>query len=301
MSRLRCGGRRALLSALPAAAQKRPVTIDDILGTEGRRLADGLARRHPGALHRARSGSIREGPHGIAHAHLEGAGRPAAPRGRSRSASAATRSRSGRRTAATSASSRRAAPARGDDAPRAQIYLMRADGGEAWKLTDAKEGVAVLRLGARQHAHRVRHDRSARSGDDEAAHQQARRRARVRRRLPLSRTSGTIDVDVEGTATRDHRAARAYTVARRAVVVARQQAPRRSARSRRRCCATTGRTSTSPTSPRSAIEKISTNPGADAQPAVVARRQHDRVGRASRRRAKPIGDGTLPSTSASAT
>jgi dipeptidyl aminopeptidase/acylaminoacyl peptidase len=29
----------------------------------------------------------------------------------------------------------------GDDAPRSQIYLMGADGGEAWKLTDAKEGV----------------------------------------------------------------------------------------------------------------------------------------------------------------
>jgi Tol biopolymer transport system component len=30
----------------------------------------------------------------------------------------------------------------GDDAPRGQIYVMRADGGEAWKLTDAKDGVA---------------------------------------------------------------------------------------------------------------------------------------------------------------
>jgi dipeptidyl aminopeptidase/acylaminoacyl peptidase len=30
----------------------------------------------------------------------------------------------------------------GDDAPRGQIYLMRADGGESWKLTDAKEAIA---------------------------------------------------------------------------------------------------------------------------------------------------------------
>jgi dipeptidyl aminopeptidase/acylaminoacyl peptidase len=30
----------------------------------------------------------------------------------------------------------------GDEAPRGQIYVMRADGGEAWRLTDAKEGVA---------------------------------------------------------------------------------------------------------------------------------------------------------------
>jgi dipeptidyl aminopeptidase/acylaminoacyl peptidase len=30
-----------------------------------------------------------------------------------------------------------------EDPPRAQIYLMRTDGGEAWKLTDAKEGVTT--------------------------------------------------------------------------------------------------------------------------------------------------------------
>lgn len=33
-------------------------------------------------------------------------------------------------------------PAAGDDGPKAQVWLMRADGGEAWALTDAKEGVA---------------------------------------------------------------------------------------------------------------------------------------------------------------
>ena len=32
-------------------------------------------------------------------------------------------------------------PGSGDDAPRPQIHLMRTDGGEAWKLTDVKEGV----------------------------------------------------------------------------------------------------------------------------------------------------------------
>jgi dipeptidyl aminopeptidase/acylaminoacyl peptidase len=38
--------------------------------------------------------------------------------------------------------SARGANSNGDDPPRAQIYVMRADGGEAWRLTDAKEGVA---------------------------------------------------------------------------------------------------------------------------------------------------------------
>jgi dipeptidyl aminopeptidase/acylaminoacyl peptidase len=33
-------------------------------------------------------------------------------------------------------------PGSGEDAPKAQIYVMRADGGEAWRLTDAKENVA---------------------------------------------------------------------------------------------------------------------------------------------------------------
>jgi dipeptidyl aminopeptidase/acylaminoacyl peptidase len=33
--------------------------------------------------------------------------------------------------------------AAGDDGPRPQIYVMRADGGEAWKLTDAKEGAGA--------------------------------------------------------------------------------------------------------------------------------------------------------------
>ena len=37
----------------------------------------------------------------------------------------------------------------GDDAPKAQIFLMRADGGESWKLTDAKEAVSRLLMVAR--------------------------------------------------------------------------------------------------------------------------------------------------------
>ena len=32
-------------------------------------------------------------------------------------------------------------PGQGEDAPRAQVHIMRSDGGEAWKLTDAKEAV----------------------------------------------------------------------------------------------------------------------------------------------------------------
>ena len=34
-----------------------------------------------------------------------------------------------------------AQPSADADGPKAQIWLMRVDGGEAWKLTDAKEGV----------------------------------------------------------------------------------------------------------------------------------------------------------------
>jgi dipeptidyl aminopeptidase/acylaminoacyl peptidase len=38
-------------------------------------------------------------------------------------------------------SARGTAAGEGEEGPRPQLYLMRADGGEAWKLTDAKEGV----------------------------------------------------------------------------------------------------------------------------------------------------------------
>ena len=126
-----------------------------------------------------------QGPHGVAHAHLAACRWRAAPPVRSPLASAAIRSRSGRPMAATSASSRRAARGTGDEAPRPQIYLMRTDGGEAWKLTDAKEGVARLLLVARQPPHRLRQRSIARSADAGSRDQEARRRARVRRRLPL--------------------------------------------------------------------------------------------------------------------
>jgi dipeptidyl aminopeptidase/acylaminoacyl peptidase len=56
----------------------------------------------------------------------------------------------------------------GDDAPRPQIHVMRSDGGEAWKLTDAKEGVASYAW-APDSARIAFVTTEARSNDDEAA------------------------------------------------------------------------------------------------------------------------------------
>src|SRR5262245_24748370 len=56
----------------------------------------------------------------------------------------------------------------GEDAPKGQIYLMRSDGGESWKLTDAKEGVASYSW-APDSARVAYVTTDARSGDEEAA------------------------------------------------------------------------------------------------------------------------------------
>ena len=56
----------------------------------------------------------------------------------------------------------------GEDAPRAQLYIMRADGGEAWKLSDAKEGIASYAWAP--DGNRIAYvSTDPRSADDEAA------------------------------------------------------------------------------------------------------------------------------------
>jgi dipeptidyl aminopeptidase/acylaminoacyl peptidase len=65
-------------------------------------------------------------------------------------------------------SARGAGNGNGDDAPRGQVYLMRADGGEAWKLTDAKEGIASYAW-APDSARIAYVTTDPRSSDDEAA------------------------------------------------------------------------------------------------------------------------------------
>ena len=55
------------------------------------------------------------------------------------------------------------------DGPKEQIWLMRADGGEAWPLTDAKEAVTDVRVGARQQARsRISRANALSKEDDEA-------------------------------------------------------------------------------------------------------------------------------------
>ena len=62
--------------------------------------------------------------------------------------------------------------ARGSAEAKAQIYLMRADGGEAWKLTDAKENVSSYAWAP--DGTRIAYVATdPRSGEEEAEHQEA--------------------------------------------------------------------------------------------------------------------------------
>ena len=194
----------------PSAAVRRSISPD---GAAVLFTVRALARRGPSARR----------PQGR-RARTSGECRPtAAPRrARSPSASTATASRSGRPTAGTSASSRRAAP-QGDEDAKAQIYVMRTDGGEAWKLTDATEERPAVRLVARQPtiAFTMTDPRSrggARGG------REARRRARSTNDGASGAPVGRRRGNQSGHA-RD-RAATTFTVAGRAVVVAGRHARR---------------------------------------------------------------------------
>ena len=153
--------------------------------------------------------------------------------------------------------------ARGSAEAKAQIYLMPIDGGEAWKLTDAKENVSVVFVGAGRIAHRVCGDRSAQRRR-RSQHQEARRRARVRRRLPLRARVGRRREHQAGDA---HHRRHAVDGAGRAVVVAGRQA----VRVRRRDDADAARqpprrVSSADVGDRRQVEKISTNWGNDGTP-----------------------------------
>jgi dipeptidyl aminopeptidase/acylaminoacyl peptidase len=140
MSRLLTAAVVTLLTAFPAYAQKRPVTVDEVLGLktvgspmvspDGSRVIytvrqwesekDRMESRTRIWMVPAAGGAARQITFGD-----RGDTQPQwSPDGRYISFVSA-------RGAAT-----------GDDPPRAQLYLMRADGGEAWKLTDSKEAIA---------------------------------------------------------------------------------------------------------------------------------------------------------------
>ena len=138
--------RRAALTLLAlvvlhslAFAQKRAVTIDDVMKVKS--VSSPVVSPDGGqVLYTVRQWESDEGPHGIAHVDLEGAG--------GWRCCTATHVRRTRRLAAAVVAgwplhqlSLGTRCSGGDDAPKTQIFVMRADGGESWKLTDAKEAV----------------------------------------------------------------------------------------------------------------------------------------------------------------
>jgi dipeptidyl aminopeptidase/acylaminoacyl peptidase len=183
----------------------------------------------------------------------------------------------------------------GDDAPKAQIYVMRSDGGEAWKLTDAKENVSSYswapdssriayvatdpRPAEQDAAIRQRDDARVFEGDFRYQHIWIIE-------LELSTSSGSRNTLrlTEGTA---------YTVtgapswspdSARLVFSAKPTTMIRDYRSDVYIAVVTSK----------AIEKISTNPGVDTSPQWSPDGAHI-AWVAEPMTAKPIGDGTLPS------
>jgi len=186
--------------------------------------------------------------------------------------------------------------ANGDDMPKAQIYVMRTDGGEAWKLTDAKENVSSYSWAP--DSNRIAYvTTDPRPSDEEAA---IRRRddARVFEGDFRYQNIWTIELDpstISGSPGNSTRLSdgTTYTVigapswapdSARLVFSAKPTTMIRDSRSDVYMAVVASRS----------IEKISTNAGPDANPQWSPDGAHI-AWIAEPTTAKPIGDGTLPS------
>jgi dipeptidyl aminopeptidase/acylaminoacyl peptidase len=186
--------------------------------------------------------------------------------------------------------------ASGDEGPKAQIYVMRSDGGEAWKLTDAKENVSSYSW-APDSARIAYVATDPRSADQEAA-MKRRDDARVfegdfryqhlwtielepaagsgSQRIATRLTEGTT-LTVTGAPSWAPDSARLVFSAKPTTMIRDNRADVYVA-----------------TVASKAIEKISTNPGADSNAQWSPDGVHI-AWVAEPTTAKPIGDGTLPS------
>ena len=159
MSRLVTAALLTLLTALPAAAQKRPVTVDDVLGMKGigTPMVSPDGTRVIYTVRQWESEKDRmESRTRIWMVPVAGGAARQITFGE-RGDSQPQWSPDGRYISFVSARG----AATGDDPPRGQIYLMRADGGEAWKLTDSKESIASYSWSPDSRPHRLCRDRRA--------------------------------------------------------------------------------------------------------------------------------------------
>jgi len=137
-------GAALLATAAAAAAQKRPVTIDDVMNLKtvgGSPAVSPDGRQVLYTVRQWESASDREKDRFDARTHVW---RVSVAGGDARQITFGDRGESqpqwspdGRYISFLAARG----SGTGDDAPKAQIYVMRAEGGEAWKLTEAKEAV----------------------------------------------------------------------------------------------------------------------------------------------------------------
>jgi dipeptidyl aminopeptidase/acylaminoacyl peptidase len=275
-----------LVAATPAAAQRRPVTVDDILGMKvvGSPMVspDGAQVIYTVRQWQAERDRMESRTHiwkvpvagGPARQITFGERGDAQPQW----------SPDGRSISFVSARG----PASGDEPPRGQIYVMPVDGGEAWKLTDAGEGV-VAYAWAPDSSRIAYVSLDPRSADVEAA---ARKRDDERVFEGNFRSQHLWTVDLASKSAVRVTSGSAYTVTggvswapdgRQIVFAARTTPMLRDVRSDIYVVdAGTG-----------AVEKISTNPGSDAQP------QWSPDGTAiawisEPADARPLADGTLP-------
>ena len=178
--------------------------------------------------------------------------------------------------------------ARGSAEAKSQIYLMPIDGGEAWKLTDAKENVSAYSW-APDGSTIAFVATDPRSADEEA---------NIKKRDDERVFEGDFRFAHAWVSTSTPSRRRASPRAPPTPCRARRRGRRTasgscSAPPTRRCCATTAAMFTSPTWPtEDSVEKISTNWGNDGHAALVAGRRDDRVGRRAEHAPRRIPDGT---------
>ena len=177
--------RRSSLSA----QTKRPATFDDVLNIKAVQGAT-ISPDGRTVIYGVRQWVDRARHDGIAHAHLAGCRRDGNSPARQisfgeKGDSQAQFSPDGKFISFVSA--------RGGADAKPQIYLMPIDGGEAWKLTDAKESVSSYSW-APDSSRIAFVATDPRIAGRRSQHQEARRRARVRRRLPFAH-AWVIDVN----------------------------------------------------------------------------------------------------------
>ncbi len=166
---------------------------------------------------------------------------------------------------------------------------MRAEGGEAWKLTDAKEAISAYTWSP-DSARLAYVTTEPRSPDQEADHPQARRRAGVRRRFPL-RAYLDHRRRIEGDVACDRR--NGMDRSWHAVVVARRKAPDVCRRSDHDAARSVERMSTWPITASKQVEKISTQPGVRLAARMVSGWRVDRVAFRRTGMGRPLPDGTI--------